>query len=68
VRKTTIAVDDEVAAEASRTLGTKGPTATVNQSMREVVAMAARRRLVERLRTMEGMDLDKPDVMSGAWR
>jgi hypothetical protein len=36
--------------------------------MREVVAMAARRRLVERLRTMEGMDLDKPDVMSSAWR
>jgi Arc/MetJ family transcription regulator len=68
MRKTTIAIDDEVAAEASRTLGTKGLTATVNQSMREVVAMAARRRLVDRLRAMEGMDLDNPDVMSQAWR
>lgn len=68
MRKTTIAIDDEVAAEASRTLGTRGLTATVNQAMREVVAMAARRRLVERLRTMDGMDLDKPDVMSHAWR
>ena len=43
MRKTTIAVDDQVAAEASRALGTKGLTATVNESMREVVAMAARR-------------------------
>ena len=68
MRKTTIAIDDEVAAEASRTLGTRGLTATVNQSMREVVAMAARRRLVDRLRAMEGMDLDDPDVMSRAWR
>ena len=68
MRKTTIAIDDEVAAEAGRTLGTTGLTATVNQAMREVVAMAARRRLVERLRAMDGMDLDKPDVMSRAWR
>ena len=67
MRKTTIAVDDQVAAEASRALGTKGLTATVNQSMREVVAMAARRRFIERLRTMEGMDLDNPDIMAGAW-
>jgi Arc/MetJ family transcription regulator len=68
MRKTTIAIDEEVAAAASRTLNTKGLTATVNQSMREVVAMAARRRFVERLRTMDGMDLDDPDVMSQAWR
>lgn len=68
MRKTTIAIDEELAAEAGRTLGTKGLTATINQSMREVVAMAARRRLVDRLRSMKGTDLDKPDVMSGAWR
>lgn len=36
--------------------------------MREVVAMAARRRFVERLRRMDGMDLDDADVMSRAWR
>lgn len=68
VRKTTIAIDEAAAAEASRVLGTKGLSATVNQSMREVAAMAARRRFIERLRRMEGMDLDDPDVMSGAWR
>ena len=68
MRKTTVAINEELAAEASRTLGTKGLTATVNQSMRGVVAMAAGQRLVERLRTMRGTDLDKPEVMSGAWR
>lgn len=68
VRRTTSAIDDDDAAEASRVLGTKRLTDTVNQSMREVAAMAARRRFVERLREMQGMDLDDPDVMSGAWR
>lgn len=68
VRKTTIAIDENAAAEASRVLGTKGLTETVNRSMREVVAMAARRRFVDRLRRMDGMDLDDPDVMAGAWR
>ena len=68
MRKMTIAIDDEVAAEASRILGTKGLSATVNQSMREVVAMAARRRVVDRLGEMKGIDLDNPEVMSHAWR
>jgi glycosyltransferase involved in cell wall biosynthesis len=34
----------------------------------EVVRAAARRQEVEALRTMEGMDLDDPDIMAGAWR
>lgn len=68
VRKTTISIDEDAAAEAGRVLGTKGLTETVNQSMREVVAMEARRRFVDRLRRMEGMDLDDPAVMAQAWR
>ncbi len=68
MRKTTIAIDDDVAAEAGRVLGTRSLTQTVNESMREVVAVAARRRFVERLKLMEGMDLDRPDVMTEAWR
>ena len=68
MRKTTITIDEAAAAEASRVLGTRGLTETVNRSMREVAAMAARRRFVERLRRMDGMDLDDPDVMAGAWR
>lgn len=68
MRKTTIAIDEALAAEAGRALGTKGLTATVNGAMREVVALAARKRFVERLATMKGMDLDNPEVMSAAWR
>lgn len=68
MRKTTISIDEDAAAEAGRVLGTKGLTETVNQSMREVVAMEARRRFVDRLRRMEGMDLDDPAVMAQAWR
>ncbi len=63
-----MAIDEDIAAAAGRVLGTKRLTDTVNQSMREVVAMAARRRLVERLRTCRGTDLDEPEVMSTAWR
>ncbi len=68
MRKTTIAIDDHVAAAAGQALGTQSLTQTVNESMREVVAMAARRRVVDRLKSMEGMDLDKPEVMAEAWR
>jgi Arc/MetJ family transcription regulator len=67
VRKTTVAIDEDLAARAGRALGTRGLTATVNEAMREVVALAARRQFVERLRRMDGMDLDDPEVMSGAW-
>lgn len=68
MRKTTIAIDDEAAAAAGLVLGTVGLTATVNAAMREVAAMAARRRMVDRLTAMDGLDLDKPEVMATAWR
>jgi hypothetical protein len=40
----------------------------VNRSLEAVVIAARRRRHAERLSTMRGLDLDKPKVMSGAWR
>jgi Arc/MetJ family transcription regulator len=68
MRKTTIAIDDEAAAAAGLALGTVSLTATVNAAMREVAAMASRRRMVDRLTSMDGLDLDKPEVMDTAWR
>jgi hypothetical protein len=41
---------------------------TVNRSLEEVVLAERRRRHIERLEAMEGLELDKPRVMSGAWR
>ena len=66
--KTTIEVDKELVERAAAILGTRGLKATVHRALEEVVAGEARRRLVQRLRTMEGLDLDKPEVMARAWR
>ena len=42
--------------------------ATVNGALAEVVAAARRRRHADRLSRMRGLDLDKPKVMSKAWK
>jgi Arc/MetJ family transcription regulator len=68
MRKTTIEVDDELVARAGAVLGTRGLKATIHRALEEVVARQARLRLVERLRTMEGLDLDDAEVMQRAWR
>ncbi len=68
MRKTTVAIDDRLAAEAGKALGTATLTDTVRESMRLVVATSARRAFVERLSSMRGLDLDDPSVMNRAWR
>jgi Arc/MetJ family transcription regulator len=68
VRKTTVEVDDELVARAGAVLGTRGLKATIHRALEEVVARQARLGLVERLRTMEGLDLDDAEVMRRAWR
>lgn len=68
MRKTTIEIDDDLVARASAVLGTRGLKATVDAALNEVVAREARMRLVERLRTMDGLDLDDDEVMACAWR
>jgi Arc/MetJ family transcription regulator len=68
VRKTTLDVDDELVNQAARILGTSGLKATVDRALREVIAREARERLIDQLKVMDGLDLDKPDVMEQAWR
>jgi Arc/MetJ family transcription regulator len=68
VRKTTIVIDDELIAEAKEALGTTGLKETIDAALTEAVKARARREHVERLRTMRGLDLDKPEVMDQAWR
>ena len=41
---------------------------SVDAAFAEIVAMAQRKRLVERLTSMDGLDLDDPKVMARAWR
>lgn len=66
-RKTTITVDDDVLAEVGEILGTAGITATIDEALRRVLVSEARQRMIHRLSTMEGIDLDKPEIMAGAW-
>ena len=56
MHKTTIVVDDKKLARVQRVLGTKGIRDTFDRALDEVLALDARRRVVDRLRTMEGID------------
>ena len=68
MRKTTILIDEELVQRAQEALGTHGLKATVDKALQEAVALSARRRAIEQLRTMSGLELDNPEVMAGAWR
>ena len=68
MHKTTLMLDDAKLRRARRVLGTKGIRDTIDRALDEVLAVDARRRLVEKLRTMKGLDLDNAEVMAGAWR
>lgn len=68
VGKRLVDIDDELLAEASAVLGASTMKETVNRSLEAVVLAARRRRHADRLRSMDGLDLDDPRVMSGAWR
>ena len=68
VRKTTLEIDDEVLEDARRILGTRGIKDTVDAALREVRVQDARRRLIEQLRSLDGLDLGDPEVMQSAWR
>ena len=68
MHKTTLVLDQAKLRRARRVLGTKGIRDTIDRALDEVLALDARRRLVEKLRTMKGLDLDDAKVMAGAWR
>jgi Arc/MetJ family transcription regulator len=68
VHKTTLEVDEALVEQASAILGTRGLKATVHRALEEVIAREARQRFADRLRRMDGLDLDQADVMAQAWR
>ncbi|HBR25579.1 MAG TPA: hypothetical protein DD732_00835 [Rhizobiales bacterium] len=67
MRKTTIEFDETTEAEVERVLGTRGLKATVDLSFRTVLALKARMEFIDQLRDMEGLELDRPDVLAQAW-
>jgi Arc/MetJ family transcription regulator len=66
--KRLVDIDDDLLDRATRVLGAGTMKETVNRSLEAVVNADRRRRHARRLRSMTSLDLDDPDVMSGAWR
>jgi Arc/MetJ family transcription regulator len=56
--KTAVNIDRELIQQVAGVLGTTGITDTIDAALREIVARAARERLLERLRTMTDEDRD----------
>ena len=69
MHKTTLVVDDKKLAKVRRLLGTKGIRDTIDRALDEVIAIQGRRRVIEQLRTMQGLD-EKVlrNVRREAWR
>ncbi len=68
MRKTTLEFDEELFERTKAALGTRGLKATVQRAFEAVLALEARRLAVRQLQEMEGLDLDRPEVMAEAWR
>jgi Arc/MetJ family transcription regulator len=68
MRRTSLEVDEQLVARAAAILGTRGLRATVQRALEEVVAGEARRRFARRLTSMDGLDLDDPELPRRAWR
>ena len=68
MRKTTLEFDEELFERAKQVLGTRGLKATVRRAFEEIVALEARRQSIRQLQEMDGLDLDRPEVMADAWR
>jgi Arc/MetJ family transcription regulator len=66
--KTLIEIDEQYLAAAQRALGTTTKKDTVNAALREVAALAARRRDLQRLTTRGLPDLEDEEVMRAAWQ
>lgn len=66
--KTLIDIDEEYLDAAQRVLGTVTKKDTVNAALRQVAALAARRRDLHRLTSGGLPDLQDEEVMRAAWQ
>jgi Arc/MetJ family transcription regulator len=65
--KTLIDIDEDQLAAAQKVLKTETKKDTVNAALRQVTALAARRRDLQRLTSGGLPDLADDEVMRGAW-
>lgn len=67
LRKTSVAIDDDLARRVQEELGTPTLRATIQASFVETLRARARAREIRRMRELRGLDLADPDVMRGSW-
>lgn len=67
MRKTTLVIDEALVERARGILGTRGIKDTVDRALEEVIAAHARRALVRRFETQDGLDLTDGEIMRRAW-
>lgn len=67
-RKTSFEIDPAKVEAAKQVLGTRTLTDTVDAALAEVVAVRQRKTLLELLFRPGALELDDPEVTSGAWR
>jgi Arc/MetJ family transcription regulator len=66
--KTLVDIDDDLLREVRAALGTRTKKDTVNEALREVVALHARRRDLEWLRRGRLDAIAGPEARAAAWR
>ena len=64
VTKTALNIDTDKVRRAAEVLGTKGTTATIDAALTEIIARAARARLLER---MQSMTDEQRDAILHSW-
>ena len=67
VRKTSVVINEDLLASAQRILETSSIRETIEKAFLEVLRADARLAEIRALASMDGMELDDPEVMAGAW-
>jgi Arc/MetJ family transcription regulator len=67
-RRTLVEIDPELLEAAKASLGTTTIKETIDRALREVVRAEVTGEHLRQMHSLEGLDLDDPDVMARAWR
>jgi Arc/MetJ family transcription regulator len=67
-RRTLVEIDPDLLDAAKSFLGTTTIKETIDRALREIVRVQVTGEHLRHMRTLEGLDLDDPEVMAQAWR
>ena len=67
-RRTLVEIDPDLLDAARSFLGTTTIKDTIDAALREIVRSQVTREHLRDMHTLQGLDLDDPEVMAQAWR